>query len=66
MVPPLVSIQYGPVKRWVSPHGESPWREGGYPLFAMSFNLPVITAAAYGRTEPQGYVLPRPVIYSRN
>lgn len=58
MVPPLV--------RWVPAHGPSPWREGGYPLFAMSFNLPVISAGAYGRVEPDGYVMPRPIIYSRS
>jgi len=54
------------VTRWVPTHETQPWRQGGYPLFAMSFPLAVTTAAAFGRGEPEGYVMPRPLIYSRN
>lgn len=48
------------------PAHESPWKEGGYPLFAMAFPLAVTTAAAFGRSEPDGFVVPQLIIYSRN
>lgn len=53
--------------RWLPAHENQPWCEGGFPLFAMSFPLAVTTAAAAFRGHmPDGYVLPRPLIYSRS